>query len=336
MSSPARPCRKGDRAASIIILAALAAIGLAVYLMGHANVEETAAFQAPDDAPASPLPPRLLETYALESASVYGPDDLYEYIDGQAPLFIEFGFKALFVGEYDPAAPDAPPLVLELYDMAARRNAYGIFNDSRPLEDDPIPLGNSGFHSGNVAGFWKGPFYVRVSAPVSQDAAPLVGRAAAELAASIQDESRTLREFEAFPREGLVEGSLAFTKTAAFGLEHLGDVFSGEYEQGGRHYHLFFVAPDASDRNEQTLEEHARFLKADGHIEDEGRDESEAWLWGTEKYTGPSLLVQRGDVIAGCIGLSDRSEAGLAARALADRVRALFPSTPQGMPDAAE
>jgi len=336
MSSPARPCRKGDRAASLIILAGLAAIGLTVHLMGRAHVEETAAFQAPDESPASALPPRLLETYAFKSARAYGPDDLYEYIDGQAPRFIEFGFKALFVGQYDSAAPDAPALVVELYDMTARRNAYGIFNDSRPLEQDPIALGNSGFHSGNLAGFWKGRFYVRVSAPVSEDAAPLVGRAAAELAASIQDESRTLREFEAFPREGLVEGSLAFTKTAAFGLEHLGDVFAGEYEQAGRDYRLFFIAPDASDRAEQVLQQHADFLRSNGRLEAQGRGESETWLWGTEKYTGPSFLVQRNNVIAGCVGLSDRSEAGLAARALADRVRSVFPSTPQGTPDAAE
>ena len=86
------------------------------------------------------------------------------------------------------------PLVVDLYDMGNRRNAYGIFADSRPMEEAAIRLGNEGYASGNVAAFWKGRFYVRVAALTDADTGDRVLDAAHEATGWIEDDAGALKD----------------------------------------------------------------------------------------------------------------------------------------------
>lgn len=309
---------RADRVASSVILCILAAIGIAVYLRGRqAPVEEAV---APAGSVVSPLEPaaRLLGRYALTGTRVYNADNLYEYINGEAPRYIQFGFKAVTVADYE-ADSAAAPLVVDMYDMGGRRNAYGIFADSRPVEEPSIPLGSEGYASGNVAAFWKGPFYVRVAALTDEDLGARVLEAAREAAAWIKCEAGPLREFSAFPTENLVENSMSYQKSGAFGLEHLNDTFVARYLADGQAYQLFFSDPGSRERAAEVLRLHAKFLQDNGTLEESLHRADEDLLWGTEPYLGPCLLTARGEVLAGCLGLADRARAEALVRQVLSR-----------------
>ncbi|HPB73006.1 MAG TPA: hypothetical protein PLX71_08505, partial [Phycicoccus sp.] len=55
---------------------------------------------------------------------MYGPGDLYNYIDGGAELFLEFGFEACTVQQYKRGADEA---VMEVYRMDDPVAARGIY-----------------------------------------------------------------------------------------------------------------------------------------------------------------------------------------------------------------
>jgi hypothetical protein len=296
----------------------LAGIGLAVYLTGRSD---TASSSPTDDVwqGGSDLLPRQVASLVLTGTYTYDSENLYEYIDGQAPYYVGFGFRGLRVGEYSREGRATPVLVVDVYDMQRRRNAYGLFMDTVPPEEELSELGNAGYLSGNVAVFWKGPFFVRVAALTGEDVGSLVEEVARAIADGIEDNSADLAEFAAFPLEGLIPESFAFIKSAAFGLAYLRETFVAEYEGESGYYRLFFADLEDPRAAVQVLGEHAEFLRSGSGLESTEIGEAEGVVWGQDRYIGPTLMMARGRVVAGSTGLADRASAEAAVGDLLDR-----------------
>lgn len=316
--------RPADRVASTIILICLGCIGLAVYLTGRSGDLRSPLGLDSRWAAGSAIVPAELDSLALASTRVYGPEDLYEYINGQAPHYIQFGFRAVLVAEYAAEAAAMPSIIVDLYDMERRRNAYGLFMESFPPEAEMIELGNAGYQSDTVAVFWKGPYYVRVMGLAGTDRESEVHQAASRVASRIEDESRELAEFSVFPRAGLDAGSLTFIKAAAFGLAHLRETFAGTYETSDGTYRLFFCDLDNDQEVRALLEAHAEFLRGREGLEGVELGEGEGRVWGEDRYLGRTLLIGSGPLVAGVLRYPEAVDAQqLAVDLLKNAVRTL-------------
>jgi hypothetical protein len=315
-----RKARPSDRAASAVILCCLGVIGLAVYLTGRSDDSRTSTGLDPRWVAGEPILPDEIDSLGLSVLRTFGPEDLYEYINGQAPHYIQFGFRAVLVGEYasDPAA--LPSVVVDLYDMELRRNAYGLFMESFPPEEEMIDLGNAGFVSGSVAVFWKGPFYVRVMGLGGADPEARVERAAALVADRIEDESAELVEFSLFPRDDLLADTLSFIKTAAFGLAHLRETFVATYDSDEGPYRLFFCELEGAEATLELLEAHAEFLRSREGLDIARIGGEESLVSGEDRYIGPTLLLAKGRFVAGSARLADREAARMRVDELLERV----------------
>lgn len=321
--------RRHDRAASVVILLLLCGIGFAVYALGR-NAPPEAVIPAGGAAvspsvPQTIAPAGLLGRYRLAATQPYDAENLYEYINGQAPRYIQFGFKSLVVAEYEPmeTAGALMEIVADLYDMGTRRNAFGIFHDSRPVEDEEIPLGNDGHGVGDFAAFWKSKYYVRVKAiseSGEEDMEELVRSAAEEVAADIVDPIGTLPEFTLFPKDGLVAGGLSYERESALGLSHLNDVFIGDYERDGEFYRLFFMRPETEQAAEKVVKGQEAYLRTNGTLEGVTETPERSEVWGNEKYVGPMLMIREGRNVVGSIGISDLEQARAAVKELLDQV----------------
>ncbi len=317
--------RRHDRIAGGVILCLLAAVGIAVCAVGR-NVEPVPIPVEGELASADGYaPPADLSGYALGETLSFNAETLYEYINGQAPRYIDFGFQGLTVGQYDPASDEAsaPPLVVDVYDMGARRNAYGIFADNVSPEDDALEAGNAGIVSGNMAAFWKGPYFVRVSSPTDDDAQELVMRAAREVAGMIEDDEGGLRWFKAFPSENLVPDSRVFVKSSALGLAHFESTFLADYENDDGVWTLLLCDMESPEQVRELLEAHEAALRSDGEVIEAADEGEQNAVWGKHKYIGPMLLVGRGDIAAGCVGLSDRAHARVQVDDLLENLRSV-------------
>ncbi len=77
--------------------------------------------------PASAGLPEAVGAWRLSGAPrVLLPDQLYEYMDGGADLYLGYRFKRLELREY--AAPDRDPIVVEAYRMETPDDAYGLLS----------------------------------------------------------------------------------------------------------------------------------------------------------------------------------------------------------------
>jgi hypothetical protein len=175
-----------------------------------------------------PAPQDLLPTSGAvagwersSEAEVYGPDNLFDYMDGQAELFFVYGFEKLAVQEYQRG--DEGPIIVEVYQVASPADAYGLF--SFYATGQPMDLGAGGaVEPGRLISFWQGRFYARVFAYGEAEQESLSALARQVVAG--MPEGGTLPELVTrLPQENLVPRSARFfhQKLSLDNLIWLGD-----------------------------------------------------------------------------------------------------------------
>ncbi|MCK4890483.1 MAG: hypothetical protein KAS97_11180, partial [Candidatus Aminicenantes bacterium] len=58
----------------------------------------------------------------------YTPENLFEYINGNAELFISYGFRDLITFTYKK--DESTEITVDIFDMGNPANAYGVFSHS--------------------------------------------------------------------------------------------------------------------------------------------------------------------------------------------------------------
>jgi hypothetical protein len=152
---------------------------------------------------------------------VYVPDDLFDYMDGQAELFFVYRFERLAVQEYQRGQEG--PIIVEVYQVASPADAYGLF--SFYATGQPMDLGAGGSaEPGRLVSFWQGRFYARVFAygEAEQESLSALAR---QVAAGMPEGGAPPELVTRLPQENLVPGSARFfhQKLSLDNLLWLGD-----------------------------------------------------------------------------------------------------------------
>ena len=165
----------------------------------------------------------------------FTPENLYDYINGVAPVVCSFGFRSLAQATYRREADEA---VVDIYDMGAADNAFALFRSQSNVEAAPLDVGTEGSSDEARVEFWQARFYVAASsaAPEARD----------RVAALARELARDLPPTEAWPAYlGLLpaEGRLARSETYApadfLGHECLERAVAARYTVVGREAMIF-------------------------------------------------------------------------------------------------
>jgi hypothetical protein len=190
-------------------------------------------------------PSRLLPVPAgwktTEAARIYRPDDLFEYINGAAENYLSYQFRELAVGQYEAAAGRAT-MTVEIYDMSADRNAFGIYGSERFSESRFLPFGVQGYIEDGALNFLAGRFYVKLlSFEGGAGTEDQLKTFAAAILKGIGDAGSFPRLLSAFPREGLVANSEKYILRDFLGMAFLSNGFTAEYRKDGLEAHAFLI-----------------------------------------------------------------------------------------------
>ena len=91
---------------------------------------------------------------------IYAGRELYEYINGGADLYLEYGFKEAASLEY--LGPDDAVIVVDIYRMSSSAAAYGIFSAGRRMDHASMDLGTAASQTPYQRTFCKGEFFINV------------------------------------------------------------------------------------------------------------------------------------------------------------------------------
>ena len=98
----------------------------------------------------------------------YDSEGLFEYLNGGAPLYLDFGFQGMVHARYQLGDDSLSSVTLDVFDMGSDLGAFGLYRSGRPPGAEVRDWGAEGYRSGTVAATWKGGVSIQVQADDDQ------------------------------------------------------------------------------------------------------------------------------------------------------------------------
>ena len=270
---------------SILLLGILLLIGLGVFIrqfdvdMGRFGIDTTTAGPLLEQTEPNTQEPALDALIPdgfkkLSETETYEAGNLYEKIDGKAPLYTESGFVKLFTQRLISKDDENLWMELFVFDMAAIRNAFSIYSVQKRADAQTLAFAKPQpcYRTSNGLYFVHGKFYVEL---IGSTESVALDKAMAEIA--VEFASRTIvdddkiTEFALFPEKDAVQGSYKLYLANAFGFDGFTDIFTCRYKLGDETITMFLSKhPDPQDA-QTTAESYYNFL-----IENDAEDKPTA------------------------------------------------------------
>ena len=95
----------------------------------------------------------------------YGPQDLFEYINGMADYYLEAGFKRLVHAEFQKTGDLSEAYVeVDIYDMGTPQGAEKVMADARTPTTQTVSIGDEAHKTPAGIDLRAGRYYVRIVA----------------------------------------------------------------------------------------------------------------------------------------------------------------------------
>ena len=91
----------------------------------------------------------------------YAGEDLYEYINGGAEIYHEYGFVRVVVQDY--VNDEGKSVSVEIFEMTSPASAYGMYTFKTDAKGKKITIGSDAQLADYYMNFWKGPFLVTLT-----------------------------------------------------------------------------------------------------------------------------------------------------------------------------
>lgn len=137
----------------------------------------------------------------------FDPDNLYDYINGGAELYLSYGFQGVINRTYRQV--DQPDIIVDVFDMGSSSNAYGVFTHSREFVEADFGQGSQ-YDPGYLI-FWRDRYLVSIMAyPETEESRQALPMLAHSISAAIGQDGALPDILHRLPLEGLVEESIRY------------------------------------------------------------------------------------------------------------------------------
>lgn len=257
----------------------------------------------------------------LEPVRTFGPDNLYEEIDGEAELVLPYGMERLTVAVLGRTSRPGAEVRLELYRMASPRDAYGIWSQYRYPDQEILRIPPSeAIVSDTSADFFRGETFVRVRSKLGDGSRDDVIGIASEIVARLEGSGAPPEEARALDGlPGRVSGTILFQKRAMLGYECLAPGFEVKFSTASSSGHYLFLPPAADGGSGRK----ARFAR-----ELPGYREVNAALSGAQIPSGNVWMTSEGGCVIAVAGKISRSLAEPLLSSFARRVQGICRPAP--------
>jgi hypothetical protein len=205
---------------------------------------------------------------AAATARTFGPANLYEEIDGEAELFLPYGFEELTVGIVRPAGKENAEVRLELFRHATSRDAFGVFSQHRFPDQEVADVGAAkAIVSETSLDFFQGRHFVRIRAASRTAGRSDLESLGRELSALLPGTDDPPPETKALRIAGLVDGSVVFHRRALLGYEALAPGYEAKYSGDGTAGTLILITPEDAGPPSPFREKLSRSLPGFARVE---------------------------------------------------------------------
>lgn len=221
---------------------------------------------------------------------VFSPGNLWDRINGSAPLFLENNFKEMTAMEYTRGEHY---ITIQAYRHATPEDTFGMYASERSPGMDFLSIGAEAQGDDTNIYFFAGNMYVKIWSNAPDDAEGALQKIAKGLAGKIAPHPTYPPVVEAFPLEGRVPHTEAYITSGYLGHKFLNRVYTTDYTGNGETFQVFILDAGTREDAAKTLTDYCTFT---GQSPDFGEDS----LWSaTDRYNGDIPLLWKGQYIIG-------------------------------------
>jgi len=260
--------------------------------------------------PIESLIPKIApEGWALRDVpETFTKETLFEHIDGQAELFLQYGFEKSILAIYRKENSSEDKIDVDIYDMGNALQAFGVFSRFRQKES-PAGIGLDSYLSDQYAIFYKGKYFVVLQATDSDPST--LKRLAQGIESQISDNSAPPKEIGYFPKSGLKPGSIEYFPDGLLGHQFLKRGFKASYAENyetkttseDRDFRLFLSIFENSQEATNAMRLFREHLSKKGSVAEGistqfGHDA----FAGVDPYQGKTIVAHKGPYLVGAVG----------------------------------
>jgi hypothetical protein len=274
----------------------------------------TATFSGLSVVAADPAP-RLLPRTCIEGwvmngeVTTYKPENLYKYIDGEAELYLPYGFEKAEAVLYADPGHKAGGLTVNVFRMGSPLDAFGIYSNYRSTEAEPARVGAEGFVEESQAMFYQGPYFVQIMASGSIDQpSSLFLACAAALSKGLSGGAEKPRELDLLRVPGLIAGTERYYAQGVLGYAFLGSGLTANVSTDKGKTKVFVLLGNSADEIKGDFEAYAKQLKESKARFQISEEKGNRRLIATDPLYKGVCLQQSGRFAVGVAGLADPRE----------------------------
>ncbi len=256
-------------------------------------------------------------------AAVYMRENLYKYINGEAELYMPYGFQRVATALYAKPGGTDGGVVVNIFRMGSLLDAFGIYGSYRTPTADRVQAGAEGFGDESQVMFYQDRYFVQVMASGSIDAQPaLFAECAGAAAKGLPPGQGTPPELRLLQVPGLVARSEKYYPEGLLGYGFFGRGLTAEVEHGPQRLKAV-VALGASEQSaRKIIEDYARHLTGAKTAPTMSRTAKGVRLSGTDPLYKGVFFEQSGRYIVGVTGLKEPRDGAVVVADLIQRLPA--------------
>jgi hypothetical protein len=228
------------------------------------------------------------------------PKTLFEYINGDADLYIAYDFQELKVAEY--LNEKKASVIVDVYRHKTPTHAFGIYSQERLSNANFLDIGAQGYIEQNILNFLIGPYYVKINSfNTGTEDKEILLAFAKKVAENLGEKGSLPSVLSSFPLEGRKDNSEKFISKNFLGYAFLHSAFTADYELSGKKFKLFVI--EGADQKE-CKDMIQKYLQQTKSLE---KNIAEGHYTISDPYHGEIFLHWKGKYIWGILNVSDTS-----------------------------
>ena len=259
---------------------------------------------------AEPSDPAALNPILSDQRAASIPS-LWEYIDGAADIYYTYGFIVLQLNRWQNVNIKGAEITVEIYLMINPLNAFGIYSAEKKGVEEFMDIKTQGYYVKDSLIFWRGPYYIKMSAYGFDDADGKILKSLAQtISGRIEDQSAAPDEMTLFPDLPGAQINAVYVPSELLGLGILGDGFVTDVTYKNKNYKLLIKTFDNKSKSAELFESISAFLLKSG------KEESVPAGWQNIQIKiikgsmiGDIILIQKDGYLAGITEFENQDEA---------------------------
>ena len=233
---------------------------------------------------------------------IFDSDNLFNRINGAAPLYLENNFMEMTSMEYTKGDDY---ITIQAYRHASPIDAFGIYATERSPKSAFFDAGGEAYGEETVACFFSGNMYVKMFSSSTEKTGEILQTIAKKFAEKIDPDASLPGILQKFPEEDKIGHSEAYITSSYIGHEFLNRVAVTQYEKEGEIYQIFVTERESADDAKEVLEKWFKFSGQPAKFK-------EGMITVKDKYNGDIPVFWKDNYLVGVFSEKGNTMPGVA------------------------